>query len=611
MANNWAIVVGINEYKFLPNAPLKFAVADALAMRSFLCEEAGFKSGNVLFCGDGTTEATRSTLRDILLHQIQRAKGADNLWFFFSGHGIADHLMTIDGNPRDLKETAISINFVTDCLRDCRAKNIVLVLDMCRNENHDTAQKNMEPIEASLRSLVKEREGQQGIVTLFSCSRGESSYEIAEYGHGAFTYALLEGLRSQTIVKDLESHLARRVPELHERAGKVRKQVPLLIPEPGWKYDQPIFSHYATEKDVSQLKEMAIDAESDGEFDRALQFWEQVNLSAMKTEDRRRSLNRIDNLRNRLNAIVKPITLNTSEVPPSKGDLVVLKSETKTIEPKSDHHPIVDPIPRSLLKSDRRLGLESFEFVTFKVNKQGNVINRSNKTAQYFRQDLGSGVFIDMVAILGGQFRNIQIPEFFMSKTLITQLQWEAVLKLPKIRIELESNPSRFKGLKHPVERVNWWMAEEFCKRLSIAAKRNYQLPAEAQWEYACRSGTTTDYYFGDTLSPEVANYGRLTKKTTEVEKYPANDWGLYDMHGNLWEWCADHRSSNFGTALIDSSPITSSNENANRVLRGGSWAIDPQVCASSYRSYGSPALVSFVVVSGVGFRVACSSPRT
>ena len=114
MANNWAIVAGINDYDFLPGSPLKFAVADAVAMRSFLCDEVGFKSEQVLFCGDGTAgseRATKPVLRDILLHQIQRAKNADNLWFFFSGHGIAEHLMTIDGNPRDLKETAISIHF--------------------------------------------------------------------------------------------------------------------------------------------------------------------------------------------------------------------------------------------------------------------------------------------------------------------------------------------------------------------------------------------------------------------------------------------------------------------------------------------------------------------
>ena len=214
---------------------------------------------------------------------------------------------------------------------------------------------------------------------------------------------------------------------------------------------------------------------------------------------------------------------------------------------------------------------------------------------------------IDIVAIPGGKFRNIQVPKFFMSKTLITQAQWEAVSELPKIRIKLDSNPSRFKGSKRPVERVNWWMAVEFCERLSFETKQKYHLPAEAQWEYACRSGTATKYYFGDTLTSEVANFD--TSETTEVEKYPANAWGLYDMHGNLWEWCADHYSSDFETALKDSNPIVSSNEKAKRVLRGGSWILDSRSCASSYRYFYSPAYGNGS--SDVGFRVVCSSPRT
>jgi uncharacterized caspase-like protein len=304
MANNWAIVAGINDYDFLPGAPLKFAVADALAMRSFLCDEVGFKSDQVLFCGDGTAgnkQATRSVLRDILSHQIQRAKNADNLWFFFSGHGIAEHLMPIDGNPRDLKETAISIHFVTDCLRNCNAKNIVLVLDMCRSEGRDPDERTVDSIELSLRELVKQRDGQQGIITLFSCGRGESSYEIKELGQGAFTYALLEGLRKTTIVKDLERHLAERVPELHRihASEKRRKQVPLVIPEPGWKYHEPILSSHATEADVARLKEVAIDAESDGNVPMALRLWEQVNLLATKPEDRRRALNKTTDLTQR------------------------------------------------------------------------------------------------------------------------------------------------------------------------------------------------------------------------------------------------------------------------------------------------------------------------
>jgi hypothetical protein len=322
MANNWAIVVGIDTYKFLPKAPLRFAVADALAMRSFLCDEAGFKAKQVLLCvegEEGTNDTTRSTLRNILLHQLEHARNADNLWFFFSGHGISEHLMTFDGNLKDLQETAISIEFVTKQLRACNAKNIVLVLDMCRNESRDSGQRSVESIEDSLRDLVKQREGQQGIITLLSCARGESSYEVQELGHGAFTYALLEGLRKTTIVHDLARHLERRVPELHRihASEKRRKQVPLVIPEPDWKLHEPILSSHATEVDVSRLKDMAIDAENDGDIVKALRLWEQVNLlPTTKPEERSRALKKITDLVRRSHSQQQPtIPPPTTEAP--------------------------------------------------------------------------------------------------------------------------------------------------------------------------------------------------------------------------------------------------------------------------------------------------------
>ena len=321
MANNWAIVAGINDYDFLPGSPLKFAVADALAMRSFLRDDVGFKSDQVLFCGDGmvgSKQATRSVLRDILLHQIQRAKNADNLWFFFSGHGIAEHLMPIDGNPRDLSGTAISIHFVTEHLRKCNAKNIVLVLDMCRSEGRDPDERNVESIEVSLRELVKQREGQQGIITLFSCGRGESSYEVQALGQGAFTYALLEGLRKTTIVKDLEQHLALRVPELNQASGKVRKQVPLVIPEPGYKYHEPILSSYATEADVARLKEMAIVAELKEEFENAKRLLLQIiefSEDKFQRSEAMAALDRIEQKLSRRSIIAKSEPGNTFLIP--------------------------------------------------------------------------------------------------------------------------------------------------------------------------------------------------------------------------------------------------------------------------------------------------------
>lgn len=255
----------------------------------------------------GAKKATRPVLRDILLHQIQRAKNADNLWFFFSGHGMDEHLMPIDGNPNDLQDTTISIQFVTERLRACKAKNVVLVLDMCRNENPNPGGKSPEVEDQFLRQLVQYREGQQGIITLLSCGRGERSYELESLKQSAFTHALLEGLEQCTILKDLEHYLVRRVTELHLESGKTRKQVPLVIPEPGWKYDNLILSHYATGMDVARLKDLAIDAEDDEDIEKAIRLWEQVNLLATDGNDRQRALNRIRGLMGRqLSKTVEP-----------------------------------------------------------------------------------------------------------------------------------------------------------------------------------------------------------------------------------------------------------------------------------------------------------------
>ncbi len=384
MANNWAIVVGINNYEFLSNNPLRFAENDAFAMQRFLCEDAQFDPGKVLLCGDGlngSQKATRAVLRDILKSKLQHAQNADNLWFFFSGHGMAgidnqDYLMTIDGNPQDLEDTAIAIHFVTDKLRACKAKNIVLVLDMCRNESLDTGRKSVESIEASLRQLVKDREGQQGIITLFSCGRGESSYEIESLKQGAFTYALLEGLRKQTILKDLEDYLARRVPELHQSAGKVRKQVPLVIPEPGWKYEEPILSHYGTVGDVVRLKDLAIDAEHDVDLDKAIRLWARVNLLATDPADRNRALK----ASNRLN---------------------ILRAQQGS--PKVTNSP---PVAAPKQPSEELVSKPSvIEFASVKVDSTGNIIDRPKCTAEIFTEDLDKDVSLTMVQIRSGEFR--------------------------------------------------------------------------------------------------------------------------------------------------------------------------------------------------------------
>ncbi len=209
----------------------------------------------------------------------------------------------------------------------------------------------------------------------------------------------------------------------------------------------------------------------------------------------------------------------------------------------------------------------------------------------------------------------VTIKSFFMGKYPITQAQWQAVAALPQLNRELNPDPSYFKGADRPVEKVSWYDTKEFCDRLSQHTGRHYRLPSEAEWEYACRAGSTTPFHFGETITSELANYdanstygagvkGTYRGKTTEVGSFGVpNAFVLYDMHGNVWEWCADHWYDDYEGAPTDGIAWVI-NDN-RRVLRGGSWDTFPDIfrSASRYRDHA--------VLNSVGFRVVCGlSPR-
>ncbi|MGB3613083.1 MAG: formylglycine-generating enzyme family protein, partial [Elainellaceae cyanobacterium] len=236
---------------------------------------------------------------------------------------------------------------------------------------------------------------------------------------------------------------------------------------------------------------------------------------------------------------------------------------------------------------------------------------------------LGHGVFLEMVKIPSGRLvvgadraakgagereksrREVTVPEFWMGRYPVTQAQWRSVAALPKVEQDLEPEPSNFKGDRRPVEDVSWHNAQEFCKRLSRRTGKDYRLPSEAEWEYACRAGTTTPYSFGDAITDNLANYGRSVGETADVGSYPANEWGLQDMHGNVFEWCQDPWHDSYNGAPTDGSVW--SEYNSMYILRGGSWINDPRSCRSAYRG----RYYADFRGSGVGFRVCCSAPRT
>ncbi len=250
----------------------------------------------------------------------------------------------------------------------------------------------------------------------------------------------------------------------------------------------------------------------------------------------------------------------------------------------------------------------------------------------------------------------VKLESFFMAQTPITQAQWREVAGWQpwdgeSWGRELKPNPSHFRGGdnqkggkarlfdgeantdQRPVEQVNWEDAIEFCNRLSQRTGRHYSLPSEAQWEYACRAGSITPFHFGETLSSELANFdgtevyagglkGDWRRQTTPVGKslasitsadaFPANDWGLQDMHGNVWEWCLDQWHPSYEGAPVDGSAWVDADANQanikkdeefnDKLLRGGSWIDHPGYCRSASRFHHLPDLVSNLV----GLRVVC-----
>ena len=135
---------------------------------------------------------------------------------------------------------------------------------------------------------------------------------------------------------------------------------------------------------------------------------------------------------------------------------------------------------------------------------------------------------------------------------------------------------------------VSWWDAQAYCEWLAKETGQSYRLPSEAEWEYACRAGTTTRYSFGDAISDKNANYGSKVGKTTEVSSYPANPWGLYEMHGNVWEWVEDVWHGRYKGAPADGAAWTDGEgkeASGVRINRGGSWNNDPRICRSACRS--------------------------
>jgi formylglycine-generating enzyme required for sulfatase activity len=274
----------------------------------------------------------------------------------------------------------------------------------------------------------------------------------------------------------------------------------------------------------------------------------------------------------------------------------------------------------------------TFEYETVQLNRQGQIVQRERRETWGYVEPVGD-LGLEMIAIPGGEFEmgspedelgrwnnegpmhRVTVPPFFMGQSVVTQALWRVVAGWKPIQKQLASDPSRFKGDNLPVTNISWHDVTEFCVRLSRETGRDYRLPSEAMWEYACRAGTQTAFNFGPMISPDVANYAwdeaydgvKFKQKdfegTLPVGHFPANPWGLYEMHGNVWEWCADHWHEDYDGAPINGIPWIEEEveSTADRVIRCGSWFRNPRYCRSASRNNNFGRLDV-----NPGFRVIC-----
>ena len=334
----------------------------------------------------------------------------------------------------------------------------------------------------------------------------------------------------------------------------------------------------------------------------------------------------------------------------SLGLMKAGKTELLTLL-ESDRQPL--PIRQGAATALSLIGATSGEAVPMLiVELNGKEPIAQVKSIAVWKESLTEDLTLDLVEIPGGKFvmgsppeevgrdwykysypeldgvdveaqHPVIVPPFSMSQFPITQAQWRFVAELPGIKRNLNPDPANFKGDRRPIELVSWNDAIEFCARLSKHTGKIYRLPSEAEWEYACRAGTTTPFHFGETIATHLANYrgddeaygaygpgqkGEYRQKTNEVGSFGiVNAFGLSDMHGNVFEWCADRWHGTYEGAPIDGSVWDTEGDDRYRVLRGGFWYNLPGNCRSAVRNRLTPTNPDY----SIGFRVVCVSSWT
>lgn len=669
----FALLIGVSEYPEGFSA-LPAALNDVAAMREVLeCPEmGGFEVTTLLNPTEGDF---RRSVESLFLNRASE----DLVLLYFSGHGITEpggkfffstKRTKKDARGRLSKATAIPATEIYDYLADCESDRKVVILDCCHSGAFgELISRDGGEID------FQQQLGGVGRVVLTASAAIDYSFERADEALAIYTRYLVEGIKTGAADRDEDGWVS--VDELHDFVvEKLSKAAPRMTPQRYVAKDgeKIILTKAIVSDPKKQYRKFVRQYAENGEIRptgrRILNFErDRLRLSiedaeAIENDELRPYEEHKKHLKDYEDCLLEELEVTFPLDDRAREELQDLQKrlnlapnevaaiENRVIDAFAASHPILEPIvppiptpePIAPPEPPPKPKLPTFAFEVVTVDVTGKEIARKAGSAVYFREDWGDGVTLDMVKIPGGSFEmgaaksgflgkkeegasdnefpqhKVNVKEFWMGKFAVTQAQWKKIASLAQVNIKLNPDPSLYKGANLPVEIVSWHQAKEFCDRLSRLYQKTgktYDLPTEAQWEYACRAGTTTPFHFGETITSDLANFngeytygkaskGKYRKTTIAVDSFTPNAFGLYNMHGNVWEWCLDPWHSNYDGAPTHGGIWNTSNDSGSglRLIRGGSCNDFPHGCRSAARSYLDPANRPFYR----GFRIVCFS---
>jgi len=556
------VVIGTNEYSDSKIPNLRFAEKDAKEIRDILLNPDICGFDEVVECINKTRTQTFCELDQLL----KKAESEDSFLIYFSGHGEPDSqhdMCLLFNNTRMdcLLPTSLNYSMIRKSIDASNCKKVVVILDCCYSGAASIKGNNLKEILA--------RASGSGTIILSASSEFDVAKEDEKLEHGVFTHYLIEGLKSGSVEGDRNGDIS--LVDLYN------------------------YAHEKTTARYSQTPYIKVDGEG--------KFIIGKNPLKVKEKEFIRKKNKLVKIRKELRPIVYDISM------------IVLVNAYEKPEELTENDEEIRSSLEDLLAG--RMSIQTY-IHTVQCYLEIENIKKSYFLEKYWEQEISKAFTspstgMEFILIKEGEFmmgsplneksrydnespvHNVKIEKsFYMSKYPVTQKQWMAVMS---------DNPSSYKGDERPVESVSWKDVQEFVKKLNEREDMDkYLLPSEAEWEYACRAGTTTRYSFGDDES-KLNEYGWYDKnsgsETHPVGQKNPNPWNLYDMHGNVFEWVQDRWHDNYEGAPSDGSAWEDGSSSI-RVIRGGCWFRNARFCRSADRDGNN----SDNHISFVGFRL-------